>query len=458
MGGRTHFIGIGGIGMSALARIFLARGELVSGSDVRETALTRQLRNEGAEIFIGHRPENIGDARCVVLSTAIANDNPEAARARTNGCAVLRRGEMLAQLMRGARGIAIAGTHGKTTTTAMAAAILIDAQLDPTIVIGGEWLNTGTNARVGAGEWFLTEADESDGSFLELEPQFAVVTNIENDHIATAEQMVELRQHFQTFLERLPGDGLAIVGIDNPDSAQLTTSGTRARIETFGLAAGARLRATDLRFAGLGSRFTVVAEGTPVGEVELRVPGAINVVNALGAMAVGRALDVPFETSARALRGFSGVRRRFEILARSPRMTVVDDYAHHPTAVKATIEAARGYFEGPIVVAFQPHRFTRTAYLAREFAGALRGADLVFLTPVYAASEPPIPGVDERSIGEPLRSSGARVEYAAAVEDLPDLLLEHAPPGALVLMLGAGSISGVAAQLAARIGAERATA
>lgn len=449
--GSLHFVGIGGIGMSAIARILLARGDRISGSDVHDTPLIDQLRAAGARIAIGHRAKNITGARAVVISSAISPDNPEFLAASERKLPIYRRGEMLAQLMSGRRGIAIAGTHGKTTTTAMAAAILISAALDATILMGGEAIEWGSNARDGSGEWFLTEADESDGSFMELEPVIALVTNIENDHIASDEELPRLRSSFASFLRHLPADGVAAIGIDNAEGLALTRLSRVARTVTFGLSEAADVHAADLRYENFGSSFGVIAGGKRLGTVQLRVPGEINVFNALGAIVVGLAVNVRFSTIAGALGKFGGVRRRFEVLARTPSITVVDDYAHHPTEVKATIAAARQYHAGSILVAFQPHRFTRTAYLAHEFAHALAGAQRVFLTPVYAASETPIDGVSERSIGEPLRALGPEVEYVPSVDALPQRILDRAPRGSLVLMLGAGDITDVAARLAQRV-------
>ena len=446
-----HFIGIGGIGMSAIARIFLARGQAVTGSDVQETPLIGALREAGATISMGHAARNIEGASAVVVTSAVQKDNPEYLAALQAGIPVYARGEMLARLMHGHRGIAIAGTHGKTTTTAMTARILQATDLDATVLMGGESRNTGTNAHDGSGEWFLTEADESDGSFMQLEPQIALVTNIENDHIESDDDLPRLRETFARFLERLPEGGVAILGVDNVHSAAIAPLPRAAKTVTVGMGPPANVHAANVCFEELGSTFDVIARSRCIGTIQLRVPGEINILNALGAIAVARELEIPFSTMADALRDFSGVRRRFEILVRSARMTVVDDYAHHPTAIKATIAAAREYHAGPLIVAFQPHRYTRTAYLARAFAESLRGADVVLLAPVYAASEAAIPGVSERLIGEPLREAGMTVEYVASVEALPDAILNAAPEGALVLMLGAGTITTTAAHLAARL-------
>jgi UDP-N-acetylmuramate--alanine ligase len=443
----VHFIGISGIGMSALARILLQRGYRVSGSSDRGTVLTDRLRAEGARVAIGHDAEHLADAETVVVSSAIGADNPELVAARARGLTVLHRGVLLAELMHERRGIAVAGTHGKTTTTAMIARVLEAAGLDPTVVVGGERVDTGSNARDGAGEWFVSEADESDLSFLDLRPELAVVTNVENDHVASDAELPRLLEAFERFAASVKAGGCVFAGIDEPHGAALAARPRDARTRTFGFSAGADVRAAGARFANGGSRFDVVVDGTRAGEIALAVPGTINVLDALPAAAIGLELGVPFAAIAAALGGFRGVRRRFEIVARDARMTVVDDYAHHPTAVAATIAAAREGFGGTLVVAFQPHRYTRTRYLANEFARALRGADHVVLTDVYAASEEPLPGVGAASIGEPLAALGGDVAYVPDVAALPAYLLAVAPPGALVLMLGAGSITRAAHEL-----------
>jgi UDP-N-acetylmuramate--alanine ligase len=452
-GGRKHwhFVGIGGIGMSAIARILMARGELVSGSDVKPTALVETLRSEGANVMIGHDASNVHDAHTVIVSSAIDRRNPEYVAAHRLNIPLLHRGEMLARLVRERRGIAICGTHGKTTSTAMAYTILREGGVDASLALGGIDGLIGTNAHDGSSPWFVTEADESDGSFALLDPVIAVVTNLENDHLQSDDELPQLVRAFDEFLAKVPEDGLAVIGCDDPLAASLVERPRRARTVTFGFGPRADVRAANLRFDGLGGTFDVIAGGVCLGTIELRVPGAINVQNALAAIALARELEIPFPRIAAAMRNFRGVRRRFDILARGNNMTVVDDYAHHPTAVRATIAAARQYHRGPVVVAFQPHRYSRTAVLARDFADALRGADRVYLTPVYAASEAPIPGVSERSIGEPLTTAGTRVTYVPRVDDLEDRLLDEAPRGALVLMLGAGNITDVAARLARRI-------
>jgi UDP-N-acetylmuramate--alanine ligase len=448
-----HFVGIGGIGMSAIARILLARGQRVSGSDVQETALITRLREEGADVRIGHDAANVGNAHTVIVSSAIDRRNPEYVAAQRRGVPLLHRGEMLAELLRNRSGIAICGTHGKTTTTAMVAAVLRAGSIDASLMLGGIDGSLGTNAYDGRSPWFVTEADESDGSFAILDPKIAVLTNIENDHLQSDDELPQLVRAFEEFLGKLPEDGCAIVGVDDPLASSLVERPRRARTVTFGFGPRADVRASNIRAQGLGTSFDVIAGDACLGTVELNVPGAINVHNALGAIAVARELAIPFVRVAEGLNAFRGVRRRFDILVRNDRFVLVDDYAHHPTAVRATIAAARQYHRGPVVVAFQPHRYSRTAYLSRDFADALKGADRVYLAPIYAASEPPIPGVSERSIGEPLAALGTRVTYVTRVDELEERLLAEAPRGALVLMLGAGNITDVAARLAQRANA-----
>jgi UDP-N-acetylmuramate--alanine ligase len=449
--GTVHFVGVGGIGMSAIARILIARGQAVSGSDVKTTPLIETLRGEGVTVSIGHDAANINGAQSVVVSSAIDMRNPEYVAATRLGLPILRRGEMLARLLDERAGIAICGTHGKTTTTAMTHAVLRHGGIDAGLVLGGIDTLLATNAHDGSSPWFVTEADESDGSFALLSPRIAVLTNIENDHLNSDDELPQLVRAFDEFLAKLPEDGIAIVGVDNPLSASLMDHPRVARTIAYGLGPRADVRAANIRFDGLGSHFDAIAGDVCLGAVELQAPGLINVENALAAIAVARALDVPFVKIAQALRAFRGVRRRFDILTRNDRMVVVDDYAHHPTAVRATIAAARQYHRGALFVAFQPHRYSRTAFLARDFADALRGADRVYLAPVYSASEPAMPGVSERLIGEPLAAAGTAVHYVARVDDLEERLFDDAPDGAMVLMLGAGNITEIAAHLAARV-------
>jgi UDP-N-acetylmuramate--alanine ligase len=447
-----HLVGVGGIGMSAIARLLLARGARVSGSDVHRTALVEQLEAEGVRVAIGHRAEHLGEATVVVVSSAIAQDNAEFVAAVDRKLHVVTRGAMLAELARGHKLVAVAGTHGKTTTTAMLATIFETAGLDPTVALGGLRVDTGSNARAGSGGWFITESDESDGSFLCLSPTIAVVNNIENDHVASDDDVPRLLEQFTQFVNKVPASGCVIVGNDNRGS-RVVAGQAFAPVTTFATRTDADLVVTGLRYADLGSRFVVCDRGVELGEIELHVPGEINVLNALGAIGAARAAGIRFDNAAAGLAQFQGVQRRFEIVGRGS-LTVVDDYAHHPTAIEQTIAAARAYArDRPVIVAFQPHRYSRTNYLKELFARALHGADRVILTPIYAASEKPIDGVTERSIGEPLAALGTPVSYVADVEDLLDAIPREAPDGALVLMLGAGSITSVAHRLGERVAA-----
>lgn len=448
VGAPVHFVGISGIGMSGLARVLHRRGVAVSGCSDRRTELTDSLEREGIPVAVGHAPSHVREAATVIVSSAIAADNPEVVAARAEGTQVWRRGALLAKLMAGARGVAVAGTHGKTTTTAMLSAILEASGWDPTVVVGGELVD-GSNARNGSGPWFVAESDESDGSFLELHPRIAIVTNVENDHVTSETELNAMTAAFDAFLAGIEPGGVAVVGIDEPRSAQLAER-SNVRSVTFGFSHSAMLRPENVRYEGFGSQCSVMRGSDRLGSLSLAIPGSINVQNALGALAAALEIGVPFEHASRALTAFGGVRRRFEVLARTRRMTVVDDYAHHPTAVEATIAAARAGWDGALLVAFQPHRYTRTAYLAKEFALALRGADRVLLTDVYAASEPPIPGIDAHTIGDALENLGSAVDYVR-VDELPSLVFETAPRGALVLCLGAGSITAAAHDLAALV-------
>jgi len=448
--GVYHLVGIGGIGMSAIARLLLAGGAQVTGSDVRRSALTDRLEAEGAVVAIGHRAENLGAPSLVVVSSAIAHDNPEFVAALERGIDLKTRGAMLAELTASRTTVAIAGPHGKTTTTAMTAAIFEVAGLAPTFAIGGLRVDTDTNAAVGDGTWFVTESDESDGSFLDLAPAIACVTNIDNDHLLSDDELPALLASFARFVQRVPPDGRAVIGLDNRGSA-LIAANASVPTTTFAARAEADLMAREIVYDGLGSRFTLIEHGHVLGTVELHVPGEINVQNALAAIGCARAAKIDVAPIVRALAAFRGVRRRYEIVADRNGVTIVDDYAHHPTAIAQTIAATRGFTDAPIVVAFQPHRYSRTRYLAADFAAALAFADRVILTPIYAASEAPIAGVSERSIGEPLARAGTPVTYVAEAADLLEVVPRVAGDRAVVLMLGAGSISGIAHELAARM-------
>ncbi|MDE2573122.1 MAG: UDP-N-acetylmuramate--L-alanine ligase [bacterium] len=451
--GYVHFVGIGGVGMSALARVLLAQGVAVSGSDLSESPRLLELRQLGAQIFVGHAAENVRAARRLVVSSAIAPENPELRAARDRGVPIVTRGVLLAEVMQGRCGIAVAGTHGKTTTTTMVASVLEAGGLDPTVLVGGEIVGRGVNAKLGGGTYLVAESDESDGSFLELRPRIGVVTNIENDHLAHYGTLERLWDAFREFTALLPDEGLAVIGIDCPATARLAALPCRARILTTGLEPRADLSLTGLTQGADGSRFTAVLHGQPLLDVTLSVPGTHNVANALHAIAVGLELKISKERIARGLSDFLGVRRRFDVLYRSADLAVVDDYAHHPTAVSTTIAAARQFWPGRIMPAFQPHRYTRTAYLIDEFARALAAADEVVIADVYAAGEQPLPGIDGGSIAGRLRAHAPQlpVTYVAERSAVTDELVARATPGTLLLCMGAGDITARAAELAARL-------
>lgn len=453
-----HFIGIGGIGMSALARIALARGFIVTGSTDRESAITQRLQSEGATLYVGHKAEHIVGRPRVVVTSAVAADNPELSAAQAQGLMILGRGALLAEWFNGTRGVAIAGTHGKTTVTAMTATVFEHAGYDPTVAVGGERRESGTNFRCGASPWFVTESDESDGSFLALRPEIAVVTNVENDHVSTDAEAAHLREQFTTFIGTIPSTGRFICGIDDAGSAALLKHPTDAPTWTFGFHPHATIAGTEPTYGAttpFGSSCTVRAHDRLLGTLQLQVPGEMNLRNALAATAVGLAVGIPFATIAAALATFRGVRRRFDVLTSSDATAIViDDYAHHPTAVAATIAAARHALpQHRLVVAFQPHRYTRTAYLADDFAQALRDADQVILTDIYAASERPIPGVSEELIAATLRSHGGNVTTLRRTELVARLqkITETTTDRCCILLLGAGDITAAAHELANRI-------
>ena len=444
----VHFIGIGGIGMSALARILLQRGHCVSGSSDRRSALTDRLVAEGARVTIGHAAANVGAAETVVISTAIASDNPELTLAHARGLVILHRGALLAQLMADRRGIAIAGTHGKTTTTAMVASVLEAGGLDPTVVVGGERIDTDSNARDGEGAWLVSEADESDLSFLDLRPEIAVVTNIENDHIACDAELPRMIAAFERFAATIPTSGCLFVGIDEPRASALAGRPARGAHAHLRIRCAGRRARYGYALRGLRRAFRRARRRRARGRCDARRTRARSTCSTRCRRSRSASNSAcPSQRSPRRSARFAAFAGASRSLRSDARMTVVDDYAHHPTAVAATLAAARAAFAGPIVVAFQPHRYTRTHYLAGDFARALRDADRVVLTDVYAASEPPLAGVDAASIGAPLAALGGTVDYVPDVAKLPAHLLATVPPGALVLMLGAGSITVAAHEL-----------
>ena len=455
---RIHFVGIGGSGMSGIAEVLANLGYTVSGSDLAENPAVRRLRQMGIRIVIGHAATNVENADAVVVSTAVKADNPEVTRAREARIPVVPRAMMLAELMRFKQGIAIAGTHGKTTTTSLVAAVLAEAGLDPTIVIGGRLNSIGTNARLGKGEFLVAEADESDASFLYLQPMVSVVTNIDADHMETYGQSFEkLKDTFVEFLGHLPFYGLAVLCVDDPHVRAILPRVTRP-IMTYGITSeDASLRARNIRWDSGRMRFDAVCSdrGLPPLDVMLNLPGEHNVLNALAVIAVGREAGAPDAAIAKALAEFTGVGRRFQRYGEIPiagggTFTLVDDYGHHPAEMAATLAAARGAFPGRrIVLAFQPHRFTRTRDLFEDFVRVLSTVDELVLADVYPAGEAPIVAADGRSLARAVRVAG-KVEpvFVEKSTDMRETVLSRVRDGDVVVTMGAGSIGHLAPELA----------
>ena len=455
---RVHFIGIGGVGMSGIAEVLCTLGYQVSGSDNADNAVTRRLASLGASISKGHAAANVLDADCIVVSSAIKPDNPELQEAHAQRIPVVQRAEMLAELMRFRRGIAVAGTHGKTTTTSLTASVLAEGGLDPTFVIGGQLLAAGANARLGGGQWLVAEADESDGSFLRLSPAVAIVTNIDADHLENyGGDFEQVKRAFSEFLHRLPFYGLAVLCIDDAEVAALAANTSR-HVVTYGFAEHADVRAEGVSQQGGRMHYTLCLPDGSRTACTLALPGKHNVQNALAASAVAWQLGVANDAIARALQNFAGIGRRFNQLAKLPLaaggdVVLVDDYGHHPKELAAVFEAARGgWADKRLVVAFQPHRYSRTRDLFDEFAAVLSTVDALVLTEVYPAGEAPIAGADAKSLARSIRTRG-RVDpvVVGSAGELADALAGVLRDGDLLLMMGAGDI-GAAAQQIARTG------
>ena len=451
---RAHFVGIGGAGMGGIAEVLLNLGYEVSGSDLRQNVVTRRLADQGAYVWIGHEADHVSDCDVVVVSSAVNEENPEVKAAREQRIPVVPRAEMLAEIMRFRYGIAVAGTHGKTTTTSLVASLLAEAGLDPTFVIGGRLNSTNSHARLGTGRYLVAEADESDASFLYLQPMLAVVTNIDADHLSTYEgDFQRLRQTFVEFLHHLPFYGLAVLCLDDPEVRNVLPEITR-QVLTYGIESeDADIRAVNLRQAGLQMHFEIQQAGHEPLDVILNMPGHHNVLNALAAVAVARELGAEDAAIQQALQSFAGIGRRFQINAELPvaggSILFVDDYGHHPREIAATLEAVRNGWPGRrLVTVFQPHRYSRTHDLFDDFVQVLVNTDVLLISEVYAAGEPPISGADGRALCRAIRGRG-RVDpvFVEAVETLPEVLKDLLQPGDLVLTLGAGSIGAVAAVL-----------
>lgn len=436
-----HFVGIGGIGMSGIAEVLISSGFEVSGSDMRESETTKRLESLGARIHIGHAAANVEGSDVVVYSSAIPRGNPELTRARRDAIPVIPRAEMLAELMRLKDGIAIAGSHGKTTTTSLLATVLREANLDPTVVIGGRLNVLGSNALRGQGELLLAEADESDGSFLHLTPVISVITNIDAEHLDHYGNFDAVKQAFVEFANRVPFYGLVVACLDHPH-VQAMLPHIEKRIATYGLSTQADYRAKGPTVEGLSSRFTLVRRGEELGEVRVRMPGIHNVLNTLAVIAVADELAVPLEVTKAALADFGGVHRRFTIVGEHDGVTVVDDYGHHPAEVQVTLEAAQRAYGRRLVVAFQPHRYSRTHHLFDELTRAFNRADVLLLADVYGAGEAPIEGATSDHLADAIRTHGHRdVTHVGPRDGLVSVLLDRVLPGDVVITLGAGDIT-----------------
>ncbi|TBR14495.1 MAG: UDP-N-acetylmuramate--L-alanine ligase [Lysobacter sp.] len=454
-GARVHFVGIGGVGMSGIAEVMCTLGYQVSGSDNADNAVTRRLARLGIAVHKGHDATHVEGADCVVVSSAIKADNLEMVAARASRIPVVPRAEMLAELMRFKRGIAVAGTHGKTTTTSLTASVLGEGGIDPTFVIGGQLLAAGANAKLGSGEWLVAEADESDGSFLRLNPQIAVVTNIDADHLENyGGDFAKVCAAFDEFLHRLPFYGLAVLCIDDPEVARLAAQ-TARHVLSYGFSPEADMRAENVEQQGARMRFTLCMPDGVRCNVTLALPGRHNVLNALAAAAVGWQLGVEPAAICRALEHFAGIGRRFNLLAQVPveggTVTLVDDYGHHPKELDAVFAAARGgWADKRLVVAFQPHRYSRTRDLFDDFAQVLSDVDVLVLTEVYPAGEAPIAGADAKSLARAIRARGrANPIVVSGAADLARVLPDVLQPDDLLLMMGAGDIGHAAQHIAA---------
>ncbi|MGZ3183596.1 MAG: UDP-N-acetylmuramate--L-alanine ligase [Telluria sp.] len=449
-----HFVGIGGSGMSGIAEVLHNLGYAVSGSDLGDNATTQRLAGLGIQVMKGHAPENIGAADAVVTSTAVSESNPEVVAARAKNVPIVPRAVMLGELMRLKRGIAIAGTHGKTTTTSLVASVLAQGGLDPTFVIGGRLNSAGANAKLGSGEYIVAEADESDASFLNLAPMIEVITNIDADHMETYEHDFEkLKMAFVHFTHRLPFYGRAMLCVDDPHVRAIIPHVTKP-VTTYGFSEDAQVRAFDAEAKGIQMHFSVRQEGYPDTRFVLNQPGMHNVLNACSAIAIAREIGIPDAATQQGLAEFTGVGRRFtrygEVTAPSgATFTLVDDFGHHPIEIQATVAAARAAYPGRrLLLAFQPHRYTRTRDLFEDFANVLANVDVLVLGEVYAAGEQPIVAADGRSLAHAMRARG-RIEpiFVADIADMPQTIMSVVRDGDVVMTMGAGSISGVPAKL-----------
>lgn len=448
---RIHLIGIGGVGMSAIAQLLLGLGHRVSGSDIKPSQFTCRLTSLGAKVFIGHSPQNLGDVDLVAFSSAIRDDNPEFLLAKERGIPVFQRAELLAELMKGKVGIAVAGTHGKTTTTSLIASILSKAGFSPTVAIGGEANDLGGGAILGEGPYFVTEADESDGSFRLLSPTYSVVTNIEEEHLDYYHDIDEILQAFNHFVDRTDQKGAPVGCIDDPNVRKILGS-YKKRFVTYGFSPDADISGVNIEIGWVRSRFDCRYKDKILGPIELRVPQTHNILNALAAIGVAMELGIDFDCLTKSLAEYQGVTRRFEVKLETEDLIVIDDYAHHPTEVEATLNSCRDG-KRRIVCVFQPHRYTRTRYLGERFGRSFGSADRLILTDIYSANELPIEGVSSKVIYDAVKRYGhPDLHLVSTKEEALVHLLKIILPGDLVVCLGAGDIGWVCDELAKRFG------
>lgn len=445
---RYHFVGIGGIGMSGIAQVLLEKGYSVSGSDISKTATAEKLESLGATIMLGHNGTNLSATDVVVVSSAISINNPEVKTAIRRGIPILHRSEMLALLMNEKKGIAIAGTHGKTTTTSMVALMVERAGIDPTVIIGGIVDQFKSNAKTGQGDYLVAEADESDGSLVRLNPHIAVITNIEADHMDYYADINAIKSTFVKFLKKVRPDGLAVLCVDDRN-VKCVAEHYHGRKATYGLNNGAEIKAINIEFSELGSTYTVINHGLEVGRFSLNVPGMHNIYNSLAAIAVGTEMGIGMDVIQSALLEFKGAKRRFQVISSSDSMTVVDDYAHHPTEIMATLSAARKIRgQGRIISVFQPHRYSRTKYFFDLYGRSFFNSDHVIVTDIYAAGEKPIPQISGELIARTLTKYGhPSVEYIPSIDSVPQHIMEMSRPNDFVITLGAGDVWKVARML-----------
>lgn len=438
--GRIHFVGIGGIGMSGIAEVLSNMGYRVTGSDIKHSPVVERLESLGITVFIGHSGNNVGNSDVVVVSSAIKRDNPEVLFASENKIPVIARAEMLSELMRLKFGIAVVGSHGKTTTTSMIASVLYSGDLDPTMVVGGKVKKLGTNARLGRGKFMVVEADESDGSFQKLSPVISVLTNIDVEHLDHYESMENLEEEFYRFMDKIPFYGVGILCADCPRTMNLARKYNKRYI-TYGLSQDADLTLKNVRVSGFSSEFEVYLHGRSLGTVELNIPGRHNAINALAAVAVGLELDMSFSDIKKGLYEFSGIDRRLQLKGNINGITVIDDYGHHPSELRATFRSVEESFSRKPVVIFQPHRFTRTRLLFDEFVDVLKEVNRLYILDIYSAGENPIDGTDSKSLTEAIRAAGQReVSYVENPQNLVGMMREDLRPGDIVLTTGAGNV------------------